>query len=544
MKVNKSIYLFGLSVIMLFSAFTMSQSDRLYEISKNIEIFVKVYKELNANYVDDIDPNRLMRIGIDAMVGSLDPYTNYFSEAQVESYRISTDGKYEGIGSVVKKIDDYVTIVEPYQGSSVLDAGLQAGDQIISIEGMSTDGKTHEEVTQMFRGVPGTNIRLGINRPVESREFEVVLTRKEVNIPNVPYSGFVDEDIAYVSLSTFTQEAGKNIREAYRDMRNENVNLKGFILDLRDNGGGLLNEAINVSNIFIDKDKEIVSVKSKVRERDITYNTRMLPLDNEIPLVVLINNKSASASEIVSGVIQDYDRGVLIGQRSYGKGLVQNTKDVGYNAQVKLTTSKYYIPSGRCIQSVEYENGEPVNIEDEKRAKFKTKGGRIVLDGGGVSPDVVMEAPATHLFTDELLNQNIIFKYVNNYIEKMDSTERILENISFNDYADFQTFVKNADFNYKSENEKLLDQIENNLGENDSANIKVEVAALKEKIADEKSMAYDNFKDQIINLIEIQIATRLHLQKGKVYQKLKNDAEIREAIDILKSEERYQKLLQ
>jgi len=543
-KINKKYsWIAGMCMILLLPAFTLVQNDRLYEISKNIEIFVTVYKELNANYVDDIDPGKLMHIGITAMVGSLDPYTNYFSEAQVESYRISTDGKYEGIGAIVKEIDNYVTILEPYQGSAVLESGLQAGDQIIAIEGMSTEGKSREEVTQMFRGVPGTSVQLGIKRPVENRTFEVNLTRAEVNIPNVPYSGFVDPDVAYISLSTFTVNAGKNIREAFRDLKGENENLKGVILDLRNNGGGLLNEAINVSNIFIDKDKEIVSVKSKVRERDISYRTRMLPTDTEIPLVVLINKSSASASEIVSGVIQDFDRGVLMGQRSYGKGLVQNTKDVGYNSQVKLTTSKYYIPSGRCIQSVEYENGEPVDIQDDKRAKFKTKGGRIVLDGGGVTPDVLLPAPEQALFVDELIKQDVIFKYVNTYVTQLDSSQTILENIEFTEYDKFKEFVQESGFQYESENEILLNKIRDNASKNDAEGILKEVDHLNEQIAEEKANALDKYKEKITDKIELQIATRLHLQKGKAFQRLKNDNEITKAVELLKSPEAYKEYL-
>ncbi|MGA0233303.1 MAG: S41 family peptidase, partial [Saprospiraceae bacterium] len=312
-------------VALLGVSATSIQQDKLYEISKNIEIFINVYKELNANYVDDLDPNQLMRVGLDAMVASLDPYTNYISESQVASYMINTEGRYEGIGAIVEKIGDYVTIVEPYEGSPVLEVGLKAGDMIIGIEGQSTLGKSREEVTSFYRGVPGTKVRLKIQTP-KGEIKDVDVERSEVSTPNVPYSGFVSEDIGYIALSVFTADASKNIKKALKDLKEENSNIKGLILDLRDNGGGLLREAINISNIFIPKDKEVVSVKSKVRERDETYRTMTTPDDTEIPLVILINKNSASASEIVSGVIQDYDRGVLMGQRSYGKGLVQNTR--------------------------------------------------------------------------------------------------------------------------------------------------------------------------------------------------------------------------
>lgn len=524
-------------LIVLSSAFTIN-NGRLYEISKNIEIFINVYKELNTNYVDDIDPTHLMRIGLDAMVGSLDPYTNYFSESQVQSYRISTDGKYEGIGAVVRKIDDYVTIVEPYQDSPVLEAGLKAGDQIIEIEGMSTKGKTQAEVTQIYRGVPGTKVNLTIQRPGQKELIYTELTRAQVDIPNVPYSGFVDPDVGYIALTTFTAGASKNIRSALRDLKNENTNLKGVILDLRNNGGGLLAEAVKISNIFIPKGKEVVSVKSKVRERDISYKTQDLPVDEELPLVVLINKNSASASEIVSGVMQDYDRGILMGQRSYGKGLVQNTKDVGYNSQVKLTTSKYYIPSGRCIQSVEYDEGEPVDIPDEQRAKFKTSKGRIVLDGGGVSPDLEIDELEQSEILTKLIQENIIFKYVTEYVSNMEPSEE-LEEITFDGYDDFLSYVNDSNFSFSTKSEELLQELEENLKSSDINAGQEEIKSLESIFENYMQNAILENKEEITDFIELQIATRQHFQKGKIFQRLKDDKELDEAIALLKDQSKY-----
>ncbi|MBT8190579.1 MAG: S41 family peptidase [Bacteroidia bacterium] len=520
-------------------------NDKLYEISKNIEIFIKVYKELNANYVDDIDPSQLMKVGLDAMVGSLDPYTNYISESEVTSYRISRDGKYEGIGAVVKKIDDYVTIIEPYANSPVVKAGLKSGDQIIAIEGKSTKGKPREEVTQIFRGVPGTDVNMTILRPGEKEPFDISLVRKQVNIPNVPYSGFVSDDVGYIALSTFTGGASKNIRFALRDLKNENPEMKGLILDLRNNGGGLLAEAIKICNIFLPKGQEVVSVKSKVRERDVSYKTQGFSLDEDIPIIVMINKKSASASEIVSGVIQDFDRGILMGQRSYGKGLVQNTADVGFNSQVKLTTSKYYIPSGRCIQSVEYEDGEPVDIPDEKRARFKTSNGRTVLDGGGVTPDYLIEESKASKIATELLNQNIIFKYVTDYMKNVEVTDSMeIEETVFEDFEKFKSFVSNMEFEYETENEKLIEKIKSNLSEDGNMLIMDEVNEIENKLTHAKSSALENNREEIINLIEEQIATRLYYQKGKAYQRLKNDKEVTHAIELFDDSEQYKGLLQ
>ena len=455
---------------------TTANNDRLYEIAKNIEIFVNVYKELNKNYVDDLDPSVLMRTGIDAMVGSLDPYTNYISESQVASYRISTDGRYQGIGAIVKKVDDYVTIVEPYQDSPVVKAGLKAGDKIVTIQGRSTKGQSTEDMNQILRGVPGTKVKLGIDR--NGKTFDVDLERSQVNIPNVPYSGLVSEGIGYVILTTFTANSTKNIRKAIKTMQDDHPDLKGVILDLRDNGGGLLKEAINVSNIFVDTNKEVVSVRSKVKDRDVSYKTRGTPLDLEIPLVVLINKKSASASEIVSGVIQDLDRGVIMGQRSYGKGLVQNTMEVGYNSRVKVTTSKYYIPSGRCIQSVKYEDGEPVDIPDEERSKFKTAGGRTVLDGGGVTPEVALENLGMPDILQQLDKQNIVFKYINTIADNYKTEEEEPTSLDFKDFAAFESFVKTSDFTFESKNNKLIDELKANLKKDKQMTLLSEVEAV------------------------------------------------------------------
>ncbi len=534
----------GLFVVLIvgISATTVN-NDRLYEISKNIEIFVNVYKELNKNYVDDLDPTQLMRVGIDAMVESLDPYTNYISESQVASYRINTEGKYQGIGAIVKKIGDYITIVEPYQDSPVVEAGLQPGDQIIKLAGRSTKGKSMDEMNQVMRGVPGTDLNLTIKRPSENKEFEVALKRSQVNIPNVPYKGIVSDGIGYVVLTTFTANASKNIRKAIRELKEEDPQLKGIILDLRNNGGGLLKEAIGVSNIFVPQNREVVSVRSKVTERDQRYKTLGTPLDLDIPLAVMINKKSASASEIVSGVIQDLDRGVVIGQRSYGKGLVQNTMNVGYNSRVKVTTSKYYIPSGRCIQSVEYDEGEPVDIPDEQRAKFKTDNGRTVLDGGGVTPDVKLENNGIPEVVQQMEEDNIFFEYINSIMSKYPAPGEELQEVVFTDFAAFKAFVKQKDFAYASKNQELLDEIKSNLKKDKQLVLVSEVEALEQKIDDEANLAIEANKELIMGMIEEKIATRHHYQEGKFFQKLKNDNEIDVAVEILKDSARYKQLL-
>ena len=524
-------------------SFSLYNNDKLYEISKNIEIFVKVYKELNNNYVDDLDPGKLMRTGIDAMVESLDPYTNYISESQVESYRINTEGKYQGIGGIVKQIGDYVTIVEPYENSPLVEAGIIAGDQVVSINGQSTKGKSTEEVTQFVRGVAGTNLNLKINRPSTGEKFDIDLERGSVKIPNVPYSGIVRDHVGYISLTTFTPDASKNIRKAFKKLKEEDENLQGVILDLRNNGGGLLREAISICNIFVPKGEEVVFTRGKVKERDRNFPTTMEPLDLEIPLVVMINKSSASASEIVSGVIQDLDRGVVLGQRSFGKGLVQNTMELGYNSRIKLTTSKYYIPSGRCIQGKEYEDGEPVDIPDSERAAFKTRNGRPVLDGGGVTPDIKLDAPKEPVVLKKLKEQNILFNYVTEYVKDKSTPEEI-ETIVFTDFEDFKSYVKKQNFEYQTDTEKKLLELKDTFEEDGYSDLlNADLDLLKNKIASEKMSAIETNKKDIINAIQEDISSRFFFQKGKAYQKLADDYEIDEAINVLTNKEKYKSIL-
>ena len=394
-----------LVVVIGTSTSISTENNKYFEISKNIEIFSNLYRELNTYYVDDLDPGKLMRTGIEAMVTSLDPYTNYISESDIEGYRFMTEGRYNGIGALSRRIGDYVTIVELYEGQPADLAGLRPGDQIMKVDENDAKGKNSEQINEFLRGFPGKEIKLTVNRPGYKNPVEIRLVLGEVSVPNVPYSGIVSDDIGYIALSTFTREAGRNVGKALRALKEENPDLKGLIFDLRGNGGGLLSEAVNVSNIFIPRGELVVTTRGKVKEWDRNYDTQNQPVDMEIPLVVLIDGGSASASEIVCGVIQDYDRGILIGQQSYGKGLVQNTRDVGYNAKVKMTTAKYYIPSGRCIQSVEYDDGEPVNIPDDERQAFQTRNGRKVLDGGGVRPDISVAAPTPGGVVRSLMEQ-------------------------------------------------------------------------------------------------------------------------------------------
>ena len=392
-----------------------------FDIVKNIEIFTNVFKALNSNYADDLDPNRLMKTGIDAMVNSLDPYTVYYSESTIEKYRFQKEGQSSGIGGKLEKVDNIITITDALEKSPLINSGFKVGDQIHELAGEDLKGKSVGQFMHLFNTYAGEAVLMTVSRTGTEGRFTLPLKQGEIQVDNVPYFKMVNDDIGYVILTTFTQNASKNIQNAITKLKEANPDMKGLILDLRNNGGGLLNEAVNICNLFLPEGKLIVSTKGKIRERDQIFKTRNSALDPDIPLAVLINGSSASASEIVSGVMQDYDRGVLIGSRSFGKGLVQNTREIGYNSRLKVTISKYYIPSERCIQGVEYKNGVPVNIPDSLRSEYKTKNGRIVLDGGGVSPDIKRVQIEESQLISALQKQKMIMKYVNKYVSKHDS---------------------------------------------------------------------------------------------------------------------------
>lgn len=528
-------------VLIIGTSATILPNNRYFEIIKNIEIFTSLYKEINTYYVDDVDPGKLMRTGIDAMVGSLDPFTNYISETDIESYRFMTEGKYNGIGALSKKMGDYITITELYKDQAADKAGLKPGDQLIAVDGKDAKNKDPEALNNILRGFPGTEVELTIRRPGQKDELKIKLVREEVEVPNVPYYEMVSGDIGYITLTTFTRAAGANVANALSELKKKHPEMKGVILDLRDNGGGLLNEAVDVCNVFVPRNELVVTTRGKVKEWDRSYKTTGTSVDETMPLAVIIDKGSASASEIVSGVIQDYDRGVLIGQRSYGKGLVQNTRDIGYNSKVKMTTAKYYIPSQRCIQSVEYKNGEPVEIADAKRTAFKTRAGRTVYDGGGVKPDIVLDHVADIPVVKNLINQDLIFDYATQYCLAHPAIAAVMD-FRFTEFNEFTKFVEERGFQYDSDSEKLLKQLLET-SKKESISLEGDVKAIEAKIKASKKSEMAKYKDAIVDLIEKEIAGRYYYQNGKIQIGLRNDVEIKEAIDVLRDQSKYKKIL-
>jgi carboxyl-terminal processing protease len=406
--------------IVLLSPFLLSTDEpdqRYFDISKNMEIFSSVYSEINRSYVDDVNPNKLIKIGIDAMLKSLDPYTNYFPEEDIEDFQISQTGEYGGIGAMVGTRDKKLIILLPYDGFPAQKAGLKIGDEIIAIDKKNVEGKTVAEITPFLKGEAGSQVEISIKRYASSDLLTFVLTREKVTIENVPYYGMITDDIGYFKLTTFTQKASDNVLSAINNLKAKGA--KKIVFDLRGNGGGLLDEALKICNIFLAKNTELVSTRGKIKEWNKTYFTSRPPSDIKIPVVVLIDEHSASASEIVSGVLQDHDRAVLVGNKSFGKGLVQATAKTEHGTYVKVTVAKYYIPSGRCIQALDYSqkdaNGKPLKFPDSLLVAFKTTNGRKVLDGNGVYPDVEVVNDSIPDVLNALTSKNFIFDYATQY---------------------------------------------------------------------------------------------------------------------------------
>ena len=521
-----------------FSISSAQNTDRGFEIAKNLEIFSSVYKSLNQNYVDDVDPGKTIKVAIDAMLASFDPYTNYFPESDMEDVKLQLLGEYGGVGALIMQRGDTILISEPYKGMPAAEAGLKAGDRILSVNGESTKGKSTSDVSGAMRGQAGTQVTLRLER--DGNEFERTLTRRAIKLPNVPYSGFVGNGtVGYIKLDEFTNDAAKNVREAFVRLKKENPAMKGVILDLRGNGGGLMNEAVDIVNIWVPRGTLVVETKGKVASRNMKSLTRFQPEDTEIPLAVIIDGSSASASEIVSGSLQDLDRAVIIGQRSYGKGLVQNIFPMPYNSQMKVTVSKYYIPSGRCIQAIDYshrdENGRALKVPDSLKTAFKTRSGRTVYDGFGIEPDIEIEPEYMSNIAIALTQKLLIFDYATLFYRSHESIAPASQfEITDDIYNDFCRFLKERGLTYSTTTEHYIKQLRDIAKQEkyDEA-IEQQLKEMEQRLASEKEGDLTKHREEICEMLKSEILNRYYFDEGRLEGVLKTDPVVNRAVEEL-----------
>ncbi|MGZ4054246.1 MAG: S41 family peptidase [Bacteroidia bacterium] len=531
-----------------YAIISYSFVDSYFEVSKNLDIFATLFRELNIYYVDETNPGELMKKGIDNMLESLDPYTNFIPESEIEDYRYMTTGSYGGIGALVRQMGDYVVISEPYEGFPAQKADVRAGDRILKVNDIDVKGKKTDDISKYLKGQASTTIKLLLEREGEKKPIEKVINREEIKIKSVSYSGMISKNVGYVKLTGFTENAAGEVKDALLELK-KNPDLKSIVFDLRGNPGGLLKEAIDIVNLFEDKGTEIVSTRGKVKDWDKTYKAANTPVDLTIPMVVLVDRGSASASEIVSGSLQDLDRGVVIGQRSYGKGLVQQTRPLSYNAQLKVTVAKYYTPSGRCIQALDYshrnEDGSVDKVPDSLISAFKTKNGRIVYDGGGIEPDVVIEAQKFSSILGSLITKNLIFDYATKYRIAHETIAPAKDfKLTDAEYDNFVAFLSDKEYDYTTKTEKALEDFKNDAKADKSIDlIGTDIEALKAKIAHNKKDDLVKYKPEIKQYLEEEIASRYYFQNGRLEASLKDDKELTEAFAVLADPERYNKIL-
>ena len=549
LKMRWAVALLLVSGIVLVCLSFKGSDDRTFQMAKNLDIFNSIVKELDMFYVDTIDPNKTIREGIEAMLYSLDPYTNYFPEEDQSELEQMLKNSYGGIGSIITwnpKLKRSM-ISEPYEGMPAAEVGLKAGDILMSIDGKDLAGKNNQEVSEMLRGQVGTNFKLKVKRPGSEKELEFDIVRRSIQLPIIPYYTVLENRIGYINLSTFSGDPSKEFKQAFLDLKKQGI--KSLVIDLRNNGGGLLDEAVEIANFFLPRGETLVTTKGKIKQASNTYKTLREPLDLDIPLAVLVNSVTASSSEILAGSLQDLDRAVIVGTRTYGKGLVQTTRPLPYGATMKITTSKYYIPSGRCVQAIDYahrnEDGSMGRIPDSLTTVFHTAAGREVRDGGGVTPDIVVKQEKLPNILFYLVNDNLIFDYATEYCLKHPTVVAPEQfEITDADYNDFKALVKKADFKYDQQSEKLLKSLKEMAEfEGYLTDASQEFEALEKKLTHNLDRDLDHFSKDIRNMIAIEIIKRYYYQRGSIIQQLKDDNDLKEAIKILGDSERYKKML-
>jgi carboxyl-terminal processing protease len=547
MKTKKKILLSSALLVTVALLAASKPAERYFEIAKNLDIFATLFKEVNALYVDDVNPNKLVRTGIDAMLNSLDPYTNYIPEDEVEDFRTINTGQYGGIGAITREINNRTVVTMIMEGYGAQKGGLRIGDEILKIDDAELAKLTREQSSHLMKGQVGTPVTLTVKRLGTEQPITLQFKREKIKVNNVPYFGMVGTDVAYIQLSDFTPDAAKEVKIAMISLKEQGA--KSVILDLRGNPGGLLIEAVNITNIFLPKGKLVVSTKGKIPENNLNYETLNAPVDTEIPVSVLINRGSASASEIVAGTLQDYDRGVIIGEKSYGKGLVQVSRPLSYNAQLKVTTAKYYTPTGRCIQVLDYthrrEDGSVASVPDSVKKSFKTSAGRVVYDGGGIDPDIKTESPEAHMLTQMLFERGLLFNYATQYVVKHpQAADPRTFSLSDDEYKEFVTWMKDKNYQYKSYLEYELQQFtEEAKKEKYYTELKAQLDQIQARIAESKKNELMMYKDEIKMLLEEDIVSRYHLEKGSIEAGFKYDDDVKKAVEVLHSSAQYKKIL-
>lgn len=524
-----------------------AQDDKGFEISKNLEIFANVYKNLHLNYVDNVDPGKTMKVAIDAMLASMDPYTNYYAESDMEDVKMQVLGQYGGIGSLIHQEGDSIYIAEPYKDLPADKAGLKIGDRIVAVNGVSTKGKTTSDVSSAMRGQAGTDVVLRVERA--GQEMDVKIVRAEIRLPNVSYYGMVAGNIGYVRLDEFTQDAAKNVRDAFRQLKTENPGMKGFILDLRGNGGGLMNEAVDIVNIWVKSGELVVETKGKVASKNLKSRTHLSPEDLNIPVAVLINGNSASASEIVSGSLQDLDRAVIIGERSYGKGLVQNILPMPYNSQMKVTVSKYFIPSGRCIQAIDYAhrdaNGRAVKVPDSLKTAYSTRNGRTVYDGFGIEPDVEVKHDTSSLLAVALYNRFHFFNYAMKF-SREHATIAPAGQFQITDeiWQDFVNYLSDRTYEYTTYTENIISDLKKVAQEERYLdNLKQQIEILEKTYKEAKKEDLNRNREEISELLKDAILLHYYYRRGCIEGSLAVDPDVKKAVEILSDPAEYKRIL-
>jgi carboxyl-terminal processing protease len=544
---KRRIIVFGLPVVALVIFSFSTPAERYFEIAKNLDIFATLFKEVNATYVDEVNPSTLVKTGIDAMLESLDPYTNYIPEDMVEDYRTLNTGQYGGIGAYTRKIGNRTVVTMVLEGYTAQRSGLKIGDEVLKIDNTELSKLEPGEEGHLMKGQVGTPVSLTVKRMGSDQPIKIDFKREKIKVSNVPYFGMLENNIGYIQLLEFTPDAGKEVKNALVALKEKGAT--SVVLDLRNNPGGLLHEAVNICNIFLPKGKLVVSTKGKIQEHNQNYETLNAPIDTEMPVTVLINRGSASASEIVAGTLQDYDRAVIVGEKSFGKGLVQVSRPLSYNSQLKVTTAKYYTPTGRCIQVLDYshrrEDGSVISVPDSLKQEFKTFSGRIVYDGGGIDPDVKLQPTEAHAISQKLYQDGFIYDYATLYAFNHTSiAEPRNFSLSNEEYQQFVTWMKGKSYTYSSYLDLQLKELTREAEEEKYyAELKPQLDQIKAKIEENKKTELTLYKDQIKKLLEEDIIARYYLEKGSVESSFKYDHELKKASEVLLNPIQYAKIL-